>query len=445
MLMKKIVTLLFIVCIAGSVFSQDLASFYDLQQAVSASRLRQNVEQLVAFGTRHTLSDTLSDQRGIGAARRWAARQFKSYSPRLRIEFDAFTVAPDGRRIPHPVEMKNVMAWLPGTNPNDRRIILITAHLDSRASDVMDARIDAPGANDDGSGCALVLEAARVLSQYEFPCTLLFVLFSGEEQGLYGSRHLAQRAKQENWEVVAVLNNDIVGNSYSSELGIRQNERVRVFSEGIPVAASEDEVRLLRLLGYENESPSRQLARYMANIAHEHIPHLEVRLVYRKDRFLRGGDHTPFNEAGFTAIRVCEENEDFRHQHQNVRTEKGIHYGDLPEFMDFEYLRKNTVLNVLTAASLAWAPAPPQKVGIQVKELSNDSVLQWQAPATGPKPSAYRVLIRSTESPQWEVSIQTNETSIRLPYSKDHYLFAVQSLSKEGFGSLPIVPLPIRE
>lgn len=337
------------------------------------------------------------------------------------------------------------MAWLPGTDPNDRRVILITAHLDSRASDVMDAGIDAPGANDDGSGCALVMEAARVLSQYEFPCSLLFVLFSGEEQGLYGSRHLAQRAKQEGWDIVAVLNNDIVGNSYSSELGIRQNSRVRVFSEGLPVAADEKTIRLLRLLGYENESSSRQLARYMAAIARDYIPHLEVRMVYRKDRFLRGGDHTPFNEAGFTAIRVCEENEDFTHQHQNIRTENGIRYGDLPEFMDFEYLRKNTVLNVLTAASLAWAPAPPQKVGMHVKELSNYTVLQWQAPATGPKPSAYRVLIRSTESPQWEISVQTNETSIRLSYSKDHYLFAVQSMSKEGFGSLPVVPLPVRD
>lgn len=443
--MKYRFTLLLISCISSYALAQTTADLQLLQQAVSAQQLRQTVEKLVSFGTRHTLSDTTGARRGIGAARRWAYQQFKSYSPRLQVSFDAFTVEPDGRRIPHKVEMKNVMAWLPGTDTGDRRVILITAHLDSRASDVMDATIDAPGANDDGSGCALVMEAARVLSQYEFPCSLLFVLFSGEEQGLYGSRHLAQKARQEDWEIVAVLNNDIVGNSYSSELGIRQNTRVRVFSEGIPAAADEQTVRLLRLLGYENESSSRQLARYMADIARKHIPHLEVRMVYRKDRFLRGGDHTPFNEAGFTAIRVCEENEDFTHQHQNVRTEKGIRYGDLPEFMDFDYLRKNTVLNVLTAAALAWAPAAPQNVSMSVSGLSNHTELRWQAPVAGPRPAYYRVLIRSTEAPQWEQHIDTKDTAIRLPYSKDHYLFAVQSVSEAGFAGLPVAPLPARE
>ncbi|WP_276498357.1 M28 family metallopeptidase [Pontibacter litorisediminis] len=415
---------------------------------ISAENLEQLVRKMVSFGTRHTLSSTTSKKEGIGAAREWVKSEFEKYAQasggRMTVEMDKFVVKADGRRVPQDTEMANVMAILKGTDPNDDRVIIVGGHLDSRATDVMDAKSKAPGANDDASGVAMVMEMARVMASQKFPATLVFVAFQGEEQGLYGSSHLAERAKKEGWNLVAMQNNDIVGNSFSAESGLHDNTRVRIFSEGTPVNESEEQARLRRTLGTENDSPSRNLARYMELVGEKYVDQMDVVLVHRADRFLRGGDHTPFNRQGFAAVRMSEMNEDFDHQHQDVRKENGKQYGDLPEFMDFEYLRKNTAVNLASMASLGWAPAAPEKVGVLTSNLTNKTDLQWQAPAKGGKPAGYYVLMRETNSSNWEKRFYVTETNATLPYSKDNYFFAVQSVDKEGHASLPVLPVPVR-
>ncbi|RDV14360.1 M20/M25/M40 family metallo-hydrolase [Pontibacter diazotrophicus] len=415
---------------------------------LSAQNLEQLVQRMVDFGTRHTLSTTTSKKEGIGAAREWVKSEFEQYAKasngRMTVEMDRFIVKADGRRIPQDVEMANVMAILKGTDPNDDRVIIVGGHLDSRATDVMDAKSKAPGANDDASGVAIVMEMARVMASKQFPATLIFVAFQGEEQGLYGSTHLAERAKKENWNLVAMLNNDIVGNSFSAETGLHDNTSVRVFSEGVPANETEEQARMRRTLGAENDSPSRNLARYMENTGEKYVDQIDVVLVNRTDRFLRGGDHTPFNRSGFAAVRMSETNEDFDHQHQNVRKEDGKQYGDLIEYMDFEYLRKNTGVNLATMASLGWAPAAPEKVGVITSNLTNKTDLQWEAPSKGKKPAGYYVLMRETNSPTWEKKFYVKDTKTTLNYSKDNYFFAVQSVDDEGHASLPVLPVPVR-
>jgi hypothetical protein len=289
-----------------------------------------------------------------------------------------------------------------------------------------------------------VMEMARVMASKKFPATLVFVAFQGEEQGLYGSKHLADRVKKEGWNLVAMQNNDIVGNSYSAETGIRDNTHVRIFSEGTPANETDEQARMRRTLGSENDSPSRNLARYMETVGEKYVDQLDVVLVHRSDRFLRGGDHTPFNQNGFAAVRMSEMNEDFDHQHQDVRKENGVQYGDLPEYMDFEYLRKNAGVNLATMASLAWAPAAPQNVGVITSELTNKTDLKWNAPAKGEKPAGYYVLMRETNSSNWEKKFYIKDTKATLPYSKDNYFFAVQSVDEDGHASLPVLPLPVR-
>jgi hypothetical protein len=415
---------------------------------LSAENLQQLVEKMAGFGTRHSLSSTTSKKEGIGAAREWVKAEFEKYAQaskgRMTVEMDRFMVKADGRRIPEDVEMANVMATLKGTDPNDDRVIIVGGHLDSRATDVMDATSQAPGANDDASGVAMVMEMARVMASREFPATLVFIAFQGEEQGLYGSRHLAERVKNEDWNLVAMLNNDIVGNSYSAETGLHDNTTVRVFSEGVPSGETEEQARMRRIMGAENDSPSRNLARYMENVGEKYVDQMDVILVHRSDRFLRGGDHTPFNQQGFAAVRMSETNEDFDHQHQNVRKENGRQYGDLPEFMDFEYLRKNTGVNLATMASLAWAPAAPENVAVLTAELTNKTDLQWEAPDKGQKPAGYYVLMRETNSPRWEKKFFVKDTKATLNYSKDNYFFAVQAVDEEGHASLPVLPVPLR-
>ncbi len=415
---------------------------------VSAKNLEELVRKMVSFETRHTLSTTTSKKEGIGAAREWVKSEFEKYAQasggRMKVEMDKFVVKADGRRIPADVEMANVMAILKGTDSSDDRVIIVGGHLDSRATDVMDAKSKAPGANDDASGVAIVMEMARVMASKKFPATLIFVAFQGEEQGLYGSKHLAERAKKEGWNLVAMQNNDIVGNSYSAETGIHDNTRVRIFSEGTPANETEEQARLRKTLGSENDSPSRNLARYMETVGEKYVDQLDVVLVHRSDRFLRGGDHTPFNQQGFTAVRMSEMNEDFDHQHQNVRKEDGKQYGDLPEFMDFEYLRKNTGVNLASMASLGWAPAAPEKVGVVTSNLTNKTDLQWSAPSKGQKPAGYYVLMRETNSPNWEKKFYVKDTKATLPYSKDNYFFAVQSVDKDGHASLPVLPVPVK-
>lgn len=416
-------------------------------QDISAEQLEKNIRKLASFGTRHTLSQTESNTEGIGAARNWVKSEFEKYAEesegRLVVELDAFDVPADGRRITEDARLANVMATLEGTDPEDERILIISGHLDSRASDVMDSNISAPGANDDGSGVAVVMELARVMSKRAFPATIIFVAVSGEEQGLIGARHLAEKAKENNWNIVAMLNNDMVGNSSSSGTNLKDNTQVRVFSEGVPKFETEEMERMRQYTAGENDSKSRQLARYIKEIGERYVAQLEVTLNYRSDRFLRGGDHTPFSQNGFTAVRLTEINENYYQQHQDVRVENGIQYGDLPEFVDFEYARKIAGVNLSTLANLALAPAAPENVGIDVSQLSNESLLKWED-AKGTKPYGYYVLMRETYRPFWEKKIFVKGNEAVLPYSKDNYFFAVQAVDEDGHESLPIFPAPIR-
>ena len=414
---------------------------------VKSENMEATVKKLVSFGTRHTLSDTKSSTRGIGAAQRWVKSEFDNYAlasnGRLTSIIDYFTIKADGRRIKNDSQLGNVMATLKGTDATDNRVLIISGHLDSRATDVMDSSIDAPGANDDGSGVAAMMELARIMCKREFPFTIVFVAVVGEEQGLYGAKYLADKAKEQQWNVIAMINNDMIGNSLSSGTQLRDNRQVRVFSEAIPYLETEAEAKVRKATNRENDSPSRQLARYIKTVTNQYVEQLDIKLVYRNDRFLRGGDHTPFSQNGFTAIRFCEMNENFDHQHQTVRKENGIQYGDLPEFMDFEYLKKVACSNLATLSNLAWSPKAPINVGIEVKELSNFSTLVWNKPE-GKSVYGYTVLIRETSATHWEKAIFVKDTKAEIPYSKDNYLFSVQSVDELGHSSLPVFPIPIK-
>jgi Zn-dependent M28 family amino/carboxypeptidase len=441
---------LFIFSFSQITFSQITNSDSEIKKMVAevkAENLETIVRKLVTFGTRHTLSDTKSETRGIGAAQKWVKSEFDRYAlesnGRLTSKIDYFNLKADGKRITKDTEVANVMATLTGTDANDNRVLIVSGHLDSRASDVMDAKIDAPGANDDGSGVAAMMELCRVMSKRQFPFTLIFVAVTGEEQGLYGARHLAEFAKANNWNIIAMLNNDMVGNSNSSGTNIKDNTQVRVFSEAIPFLETEEEAKMRKSINRDNDSPSRQLARYIKTVTKQYVDQLEVKLVYRNDRFLRGGDHTPFMQNGFTAIRFCEMNENYNHQHQNVRKESGINYGDLPENMDFEYLRKIACANLATFSNLAWSPKAPENVGIEIKELTNSSTFIWKAPEGKPV-YGYQILMRETSSTLWEKSFFSKETKATIPYSKDNYFFAVQSVDELGHSSLPVFPIPIK-
>lgn len=428
--------------------SQPDPQIKQMVEEISVQNLKAIVRKLAGFETRHSLSTTKSDKRGIGAARNWVEAEFKKYAQasggRLKVEQDPFILEPDGKRVNRRVEMRNVMATLKGTNPNDDRVFIISGHLDSRNTDIMDSTGKAPGANDDASGVALVMEMARIMSKREFPATIVFVAVQGEEQGLLGAEHLAKRAKNEKWNLVAMITNDIIGNSLSDETNLRDNTHVRVFSEGVPAYETEEMEKLRKSISSENDSRSRQLARYIKEVGERYVDQFQVELVYRKDRFLRGGDHTPFSEAGFTAVRMSEMNENYQQQHQNVRVENGIQYGDLPEFVDYQYLKKNTGVNLATIANLALAPAAPENVGVVVSNLTNKTTLRWEAPKKGEKPAGYYVLMRETAGPTWTKKFFVKEMEVTLPYSKDNYLFAVQSVDAEGHESLAVIPSPIK-
>ena len=416
---------------------------------VSAERIRANIEKLVSFGTRSTLSAqdaaSIAKGRGIGAAREWIKSEFERYSNDcggcLDVKTDSFVQQP-GERIAHPTEITNVYAVLKGSDAaNAKRVVLVTGHYDSRDSDNFDTAGDAPGANDDGSGTAVSLECARVLSKLKFPATIIFLTVAGEEQGLYGSRHFAEMAKHEGWDLEAVLNNDIVG----ADKNPGQNPSVvRVFSEGIPVAATDQDIRRIRMLGGESDSGSRELARYIAEVGRTYDTGVKPMLVFRLDRYLRGGDHYSFNQQGFSAVRFTEYSEDFHHQHQNPRVENGIQYGDLLQFVNFDYVAHVARLNAATLASLAAAPAPPVNVHLVTKNLENDSTLTWDA-SPGGLATAYEVVWRATSSPEWEHSQNVgNVTRFTMPVSKDENIFAVQAVDAAGHGSLPVVPVPER-
>ncbi len=439
--------LLFTVSTAIGQIAVDDPEIRKMISEVKSENMEATVKKLVSFGTRHTLSDTKSSTRGIGAAQRWVKSEFDNYAlasnGRLTSVIDFFTIKADGKRIKNDSQLGNVMATLKGTEATDDRVLIISGHLDSRATDVMDSSIDAPGANDDGSGVAAMMELARIMSKREFPFSIVFVAVVGEEQGLYGAKYLADKAKEQKWNVIAMINNDMIGNSLSSGTQLRDNRQVRVFSETIPYLETEAEAKIRKATNRENDSPSRLLARYIKTVTNQYVEQLDIKLVYRNDRFLRGGDHTPFSQNGFTAIRFCEMNENFDHQHQTVRKENHIQYGDLPEFMDFEYLRKVTCSNLATLSNLAYSPKAPINVGIEVKELSNSSTLVWNKPE-GKSVFGYTILIRETSSTNWEKAIYVKDTKAEIPYSKDNYLFSVQSVDELGHSSLPVFPIPIR-
>ena len=410
---------------------------------VSKDSLKANVEKLVSFGTRHTMSSTTDDRKGIGAARNWVLSKFRNYAQnaggRMEVFLQNEDLEPDGKRINKATNLGNAIAILKGTDPTDKRIIIISGHLDSRVSDVLNATDFAPGANDDASGVAAVIEAARVLSKSKFPISILFVAVSGEEQGLLGAKMLADKAKEDQWIIEAVLNNDMIGNNGFDAPKNEKIPKLRVFSEGLSAFDTEINAAKIRNLGLENDGNARQLARYVKEIGEKYVKNIEIKLIYRNDRFLRGGDHTPFVNHGFTAIRLTDYYENYDHQHQDVRTENNKKFGDLIEFMVFDYLKTNTTVNVAVLANLAKSTPKPENVLMDVKELSNTTKLTWEKPASG-EVKGYHVLYRETDRSVWTHKIFTTETSYIVPLSKDNFIFAVQSVSASGNESLPVIP-----
>ncbi|MDP3748741.1 MAG: M20/M25/M40 family metallo-hydrolase [Phenylobacterium sp.] len=409
---------------------------------VSEARLRSTIEKLVGFGTRHTLSDRASDTRGIGAAERWAASEFETLSKscggclEVAVPKQTFT----GRRVPNPTEIGAILAIQKGTTDTDR-VIVISGHIDSRVSDPMNAMADAPGANDDGSGVAAVMEAARVLSKHSFPATLVYAALEGEEQGLYGGKVLAAFAKQRGWRVEANLNNDIVGNIHGAG-GETVRDRVRVFAEGTKSVETPEQANQRRYNGGEVDSPSRNLARFADALAERQaadLGKLDVMMVYRTDRFGRGGDQVEMLAAGFPAIRVTEAAEHYDRQHQDLRTENGRVYGDTIDGVDFPYLARVTRLNVMMMAALARAPAPPEGVKIE-GAVSPDTKVSWTAV---PGAASYRVHWRGTTEPQWTKARDTKATSEMLKgLVIDDWFFGVSSVAADGSESPVVFPGP---
>jgi Zn-dependent M28 family amino/carboxypeptidase len=421
-------------------FALDQSILREIAIAPDPTQLQITIQTLVGFGTRHTLSDTKSPKRGIGAARRWTQSRFEAISKDCGGCITVVTPAQSftGRRVPTPAEVMDVVGIQKGTT-DPERVIILTGHIDSRVTDVMNATSDAPGADDDGSGVAAVLEAARVLSRYKFAATIVYGVLSGEEQGLYGGKVLADYAKAQGWHVEADLNNDIVGGTKGMN-GVVNNTRVRLFSEGTRQTETADEAKERRFAGGENDSASRNVARYAKSLAEMYIPNWTVSVVYRLDRFGRGGDHSAFNDLGYPAVRFTENSEDYRHQHQDLRTEGGVEYGDTIAHVDFPYLAKVTASNAITAASMASAPPPPAAVKIE-GAVTADTKLSWSA-APGAPAFGYRVHWRDTDEPKWtherDAGKAESITLSNVPI--DDFAFGVASVSADGFESPVVFP-----
>jgi hypothetical protein len=426
---------------------QEHPVFGEIAAAMDPARLQADLTTLVGFGTRSSLSDTKSDRRGIGAARRWVQAQFQQMSKDCGSCLEVITPAQTftGERTPKEgVEIMDVVAIQKGSSDPDRYVVM-TAHLDSRNSDTMDAKGDAPGADDDGSGVVALLETARVLSKYKFAASIVYSVDSGEEQGLYGGKVIAQYAQDHHWQVEADLNDDIVGNSHGQH-GVTDDTLVRVFSEGTRALETDKEAADRRYHGGEIDSPSRNLARYIKQLAEQSIPNWHVMLVYRTDRFGRGGDHTAFNALGYPAVRLTESHEDFTHQHQDVRVEKGVHYGDVLSGVDFPYLAKVAATNAIALAGMAWAPAPPQGVSIASDPepgLSGgmDTVFDWK-PVAGA--AGYRLHWRATTEPAWSQAryVGPEQHYLLKDVSIDDWFFGVAAVSSDGFESPVVFPGP---
>jgi hypothetical protein len=413
------------------------APMAQIAREVEPAELRATVERLVAFGTRHTLSDTASPTRGIGAARRWVAARFDALGARCGGAFALATPQDEvtGARIPKPAIVQDVLAIQKGVSDPDR-VVIVSGHIDSRVTDVMNATSDAPGANDDGSGVAVVLEAARVLGCQKFGATIVYAVLSGEEQGLYGGKVLADYAKAHGWRVEAVLNNDIVGNTHGMD-GKVEDTRVRVFSEGTRADESAEVAKARRLGGGENDSPSRNLSRYIETIAEDYLGGFTVRPIWRADRFSRGGDQAPMQAAGYPAVRLSEADENYTRQHQDVRTQDGVAYGDVVAGMDFDYLAKVARLNAMTLAALARAPAPPGEVKITGAVTAN-TTLSW---SSSPGARTYVVRWRETTAPRWTFSQETPDDTLTLPgVNIDDYAFGVSARSADGYESPTVFP-----
>lgn len=418
-------------------------SLQALSTAPSEAALRATIEKLVSFGTRHTLSDTKSDKRGIGAARRWVKSQFEDISKACGGCIDVVTPSQvfTGKRIPQPTEVMDVVAIKRGkTDPN--RVIVMTGHLDSRVTDVMNATADAPGANDDASGVAALMEAARLLSKEDNGATLVFAALSGEEQGLYGGKVLADYAVQQGWQVQADLNNDIVGNSHGIN-GVLDNTTVRIFSEGTKSNETPEQAKYRAYHGGEVDSPSRNVARYIEQMASTYLPDLRVHMVYRTDRYSRGGDQVPFLEAGFPGVRVTEGHEDYTRQHQDLRTghtdqDRGIKYGDTVDGVDFRYLARVTALNTVTMAAMSRAPAPPSGISID-GALAADTTVKWKKV---PNAAGYVVHWRDTTAPQWQYSRAVGDVdqAVIKDVVIDDWFFGVSSVSADGYESPVVFP-----
>ncbi|MRX66135.1 M28 family metallopeptidase [Maribacter luteus] len=423
------------------VCSQTDQRIYDIIEAVSAERIKADVTTLVNFGTRHTLSDTTSQTRGIGAARRWIKSEFENTSKEcgdcLEVFYQKDLVKKgDNDRIVHDVMVVNVVAIQRGTKyPN--RYIIMSGDIDSRVSDPTNFTDDSPGANDNASGMAGTLEAARVLSKYKFENSIIYVGLSGEEQGLYGGKGLAAHAKSNGWEIIGILNNDMIGNIKGVD-GVIDNREFRIFSEPVPPTETEKERNARRFYGGEVDGISRQLARYVYKTTKTYMPEMNPMMVYRLDRFGRGGHHRPFNDAGFAGIRIMEAHENYTQQHQDIRTENGIAYGDVLEHVNFNYARKLTAVNAINLASIAWAPPAPREVKIGgIVEPS--ARLQWSMVDGA---TSYKVYWRDTTAPQWEHSRNVgNLTEFTLKgIVIDNSLFGVSSVSADGFESPVVFP-----
>lgn len=413
---------------------------------ISAKNIEANMRKLVSFGTRHTLSSHDDPVRGIGAAWRWIKAEMEGYSResggRLIVTTDEF-MQPPAPRVPQETKLVNVVATLPGSQAESKdRIYVVSGHYDSICSPGSDANCDAPGASDDASGTAVVMEMARVMSKYQFDATLVFMTVPGEEQGLLGSTHWAEEAKQKNLNIAAMFTNDIVGNTLGGN-GVRDNARIRLFSEGVPSNETEADARTRQSVGGENDGPSRQLARYIKETAEAYLNNFEVTLVFRRDRYGRGGDHIPFAQRGYPAVRFTEPNEDFTRQHQRVREEEGVKYGDVIEMVDFPYIAQVARVNASAMASLALAPAVPSEVGFKSARQEYNTILTWK-PNAEPDVAGYRVVWRETYQPFWQRSIDTGAAQELMlkGLSKDDYFFGVQAVDKDGNASPPSFPKP---
>ena len=414
----------------------------EIATAPSAERIQKDIEKLVSFGTRHTLSDTVSATRGIGAARRWIKYEFDQISSGCGNCLEVFyqgTIEPkNDRRITRDTKIVNVVAIQRGSlYPN--RYVIMSGDIDSRVSDPNDFTSDSPGANDNASGMAGTLEAARVLSKYRFPVSIVYVGLSGEEQGLYGGKHLARKAKEEGWDVIGVINNDMIGNIHGID-GVIDNGSFRVFSEAMSMDLTDNQKRAMRFYGGEVDGPSRQLARYIDRITDEYMTNLDAIMIYRLDRFGRGGHHRPFNDEGFTGVRIMETHENYNRQHQDLREEGGIAYGDVIEWVDFDYAAKLTAVNALTLAALASAPEAPKNLSIG-GAVQPSTELRWDE-SNDENLAGYRVYWRKTTSPQWEHSRYIGKTNRYVLDNLviDNYLFGVSSVSRNGAESLVAFP-----